>query len=105
MAREQKLFSLPPPHPPANCCRAPAPRAACPPFIDIPTVAEEVVDALALIKRITRICYSHIKRFVLVLGLYLIAYAISTETPEDVEEFKLWIRTLPDPNGVLLRSS
>jgi hypothetical protein len=26
------------------------------------------------------------------------------ETPEDVEEFKIWIRTLPDPSGVLMRS-
>ena len=25
------------------------------------------------------------------------------ETPEDIEEFKIWIRTLPDPNGVLMR--
>ncbi|KAJ6462514.1 hypothetical protein C8R45DRAFT_1080626 [Mycena sanguinolenta] len=24
-------------------------------------------------------------------------------TPEDVEEFKIWIRTLPDPNGGLMR--
>ncbi|KAJ7710894.1 hypothetical protein B0H17DRAFT_1123978 [Mycena rosella] len=81
------------------------------PTIVIPSVAEEVVDALALIKRITRICYSHIKR-----GIPDVCYLpredqdrmrnlMYMKTLEDVEEFKLWIRTLPDPNGVLLRFS
>ncbi|KAJ7776033.1 hypothetical protein DFH07DRAFT_936976 [Mycena maculata] len=79
------------------------------PTIDIPSVTEEVLDALALIKWIVRICYSHIKR-----GIPDISYLpredqdrihnfMYIETSEDVEEFKLWIRTLPDPNGVLLR--
>ncbi|KAJ6559387.1 hypothetical protein DFH09DRAFT_1483903 [Mycena vulgaris] len=79
------------------------------PTIDIPSVAEEVVDALDIVKRIVRICYSHLKR-----GIPDISYLpredqgrirnfMYMETPEDVDEFKLWIRTLPDPNGVLLR--
>ncbi|KAJ7773568.1 hypothetical protein DFH07DRAFT_1057150 [Mycena maculata] len=78
------------------------------PTIDIPSVTEKVLDALALVKRIVRICYSHIKR-----GIPNISYLprkdqdhihnfMYIETSEDVGEFKLWIRTLPDPNGVLL---
>ncbi|KAJ6603450.1 hypothetical protein DFH09DRAFT_1354653 [Mycena vulgaris] len=79
------------------------------PTIDIQSVAEEVGgDAISLLKLIVRICYTHIKRGIPDLShlpredqdrmnnfMYL-------ETPEDVEEFKLWIRLLPDPNGVVL---
>ncbi|KAJ6473478.1 hypothetical protein DFH09DRAFT_1474287 [Mycena vulgaris] len=79
------------------------------PTIDIPSVAEEVMDALDIVKRIVRICYSHLKR-----GIPDTSYLpredqgrihnfMYMETPEDVDEFKLWIRTLHDPNGVLLR--
>ncbi|KAJ6572977.1 hypothetical protein B0H10DRAFT_2440108 [Mycena sp. CBHHK59/15] len=79
------------------------------PTIDIPSVVEEVKDAVGVVKRNVRICYSHVKR-----GIPDVSHLprddqdrihnfMYMETPEDVEEFKIWIRTLPDPNGVLLR--
>lgn len=41
------------------------------PTIDIPSVAEEVKDAVGLLKRNVRVCYSHLKRFVLLMTVRL----------------------------------
>ncbi|KAJ7909723.1 hypothetical protein B0H13DRAFT_1877422 [Mycena leptocephala] len=79
------------------------------PTIDIPSVAEKVKDPIGVLTRNVRSCYSHVKRGFPDLShlpredqdrIHSFMYL---ETPEDVEEFKIWIRTLPDPNGVLMR--
>ncbi|KAF8166267.1 hypothetical protein K438DRAFT_1941754 [Mycena galopus ATCC 62051] len=78
------------------------------PTIDIPSVAEKVKDAVGVLKRNVHICYSHVKRGFPDLSHLpcedqdRIHNFMYMETPEDVEEFKIWIRTLPDPNGVLM---
>ncbi|KAJ6507086.1 hypothetical protein C8R45DRAFT_923251 [Mycena sanguinolenta] len=79
------------------------------PTIDIPSVAAKVKDAVGVLKRNVRISYSHVKR-----GFPDLSHLPGEDqdrihnfmylgTPEDVEEFKIWIRTLPDPNGGLMR--
>ncbi|KAJ7251891.1 hypothetical protein C8J57DRAFT_1474350 [Mycena rebaudengoi] len=79
------------------------------PTIDIPSVAEEVKDAVGLLKRNVRVCYSHLKRGIPDLSHLppedqdRIRNFMYMKTPEDIEEFKTWIRTLPDPDGVLMR--
>ncbi|KAJ6564162.1 hypothetical protein B0H19DRAFT_76035 [Mycena capillaripes] len=79
------------------------------PTIDIPSAVEKFEDAVGLVKGNVRICYSHVKRGIPdVSHLPLedqdrILNFMYMKTPEEVEEFKIWIRTLPDPNGVLLR--
>ncbi|KAJ6603872.1 hypothetical protein B0H10DRAFT_1957613 [Mycena sp. CBHHK59/15] len=63
------------------------------PTIDIPSVVEEVKDAVGVVKRNVRICYSHVKR-----GIPDVSHLprddqdrihnfMYMETPEDVEEF------------------
>ncbi|KAJ7921300.1 hypothetical protein B0H13DRAFT_1866901 [Mycena leptocephala] len=79
------------------------------PTIDIPSAVEKFEDAVGLVKGNVRICYSHVKR-----GIPDVSHLppedrdrifnfMYMKSPEDVEEFKIWIRTLPDLNGVLLR--
>ncbi|KAJ7908060.1 hypothetical protein B0H13DRAFT_2331720 [Mycena leptocephala] len=79
------------------------------PTIDIPSVAEQIKDSGGLVKRNVRIHYSHVKR-----GIPDVSHLsredqnrirnfMYMETPADVGNFKIWIRTLPDPKGVLLR--
>ncbi|KAJ7115729.1 hypothetical protein C8R44DRAFT_927220 [Mycena epipterygia] len=79
------------------------------PTIDIPSVAEEVKETIGVLKKIVRSCYSHVKRGIPDISPLSredqdrINNFMYMETPEDVEEFKIWIRTLPDPDGVLMR--
>ncbi|KAJ6613831.1 hypothetical protein B0H10DRAFT_1951223 [Mycena sp. CBHHK59/15] len=82
------------------------------PTIDIPSVAEEVKDAVAVIPT-SNSSFSRWKFAspdVHFSGIPDLSHLpredqdrihnfMYMETPEDVEEFKIWIRTLPDPNG------
>ncbi|KAF7372461.1 hypothetical protein MVEN_00107700 [Mycena venus] len=77
--------------------------------IDISSVAENVKDVVRVLKRNVRGRYSHLKRGFPDLSHLpredqdRIHNFMNMETHEDVEEFKIWIRSLPDPNGVLMR--
>ncbi|KAJ7784901.1 hypothetical protein DFH07DRAFT_763515 [Mycena maculata] len=75
------------------------------PTIDIPLVAEEVKTTIDVLKRNVRSCYSHVKRIPHLPreDQDRINNFMYMESPEDVEEFKIWIRTLHDPNSVLMR--
>ncbi|KAJ7823156.1 hypothetical protein B0H14DRAFT_2598073 [Mycena olivaceomarginata] len=78
------------------------------PAIDIPEVAAKVQNAADLLKFILRICFSHLKRGIPELphlsheDHQRISNFMYVETPADVEEFKAWIKTVPDPDGTLM---
>ncbi|KAF7369629.1 hypothetical protein MVEN_00293900 [Mycena venus] len=78
------------------------------PTIDIPLVAEKVKDPIGVFTRTFASSDVHLSGFPDLSHLPRedqdrIHSFMYLETPEDVEEFKMWIRTLPDPNGVLMR--
>ncbi|KAJ7865921.1 hypothetical protein B0H14DRAFT_3442728 [Mycena olivaceomarginata] len=79
------------------------------PMNDIPEVAAKVRSPADVLKFILRICFSHLKRGIPELphlphdDYQRIANFMYLETPAAAEEFKVWIKTLPDPDGTLTR--
>ncbi|KAJ7618793.1 hypothetical protein FB45DRAFT_932474 [Roridomyces roridus] len=77
--------------------------------INIPSVAEQIKTPAGVIKKTVRACYSHVKRGLPDLShLSLedrdrIKNFMYIETVEEVEVFKVWIRTVADPTGIILR--
>ncbi|KAJ7306174.1 hypothetical protein DFH08DRAFT_1054689, partial [Mycena albidolilacea] len=79
------------------------------PTIDIPQVAAKVRSAADVLKFILRICFAHLKRGIPELphlpheDHQRISNFMYLETPTAVEEFKVWIKTLPDPDGTMMQ--